>query len=268
MNRVWSLRDLRRLAAIAIVVVAAAYVALPLLASTRLVRDSIAVELSQWSGYRVSIGAAPEIGVWPGFRAKLSNVTLSEWASADGRPTITIEELELDLSPFAALRGNVEFSAARFVRPVFYLAKTDAGVKPPSLPLGSRIALSVMKARAMLATNPGRPNFADLPADAFGSVEIVDGAIAAGSSDSHQDLATDISGTIELPALNLPARIVLHGKINAEPISLDIHAGQPLLLLAGGLSQISASIDSGFLSASFDGAFQVDEVIEIGRAHV
>ncbi len=265
MNRTWSLRGLRRLAAIAVVALAVAYVALPLLASTRLVRDRIALELSDWSGYRVSIDAAPEISVWPGFRATLSNVTLSEWSRADGRPVVTVEELELDLSPLAALRGDVEFSAARFVRPVLYLSSKDTGLSLPPLPLGSRIARSVMMARIALATNSGQPNFTDLPTDAFGSVEIVDGAVASGGPQDHIDLATDISGTVELSALNLPGRIVGTGKVNAEPFAVDIRARQPLLLLAGGVSQLSASIESKPFSASFDGAFQIDEKIE-GKA--
>jgi len=262
MNRTWSLRGLRRLAAIAIVVLAAAYVALPLIASTRLVRNSIALELSEWSGYRVSIGAAPEISVWPGFRATLSNVTMSEWSSANGQPVISVDELELDLSPLAVLRGGVEFSAARFVRPVLYLASTETSVSLPPLPLGSRIARSVLTARLALAINPAGPNFTDLPADAFGSVEIVDATIAAGTPSDHSEIATDISATVDLPALNLPGRLTAAGKVNDEPVSIDIHAGQPLLLMAGGLSQLSARIDSKFLNASFDGAFQVDEKIE------
>jgi len=265
MRRTWSLRGLRRLAAIAIVALAAAYLALPLLASTRLVRDSIALELSEWSGYRVSIGAAPEVSVWPGFRATLSAVTLSDWSRADGRPVITVDELELHLSPFAALRGDVEFSAARFVRPVLYLPDTGAGVSLPALPLGSRIARSVLTTRVALATNAGQPDLADLPADAFGSVEIVDATIATGTPSDHSDLVTDISGNIDLPALNLPGRIAGTGTVNDEPVSIDIHAGQPLLLLAGGLSQVSAHIESRLLNASFDGAFQVDEKI-VGSA--
>jgi AsmA protein len=260
MNQTWSLRGLRRLAVAAVVMLTVAYLALPLVASTRLVRDSIALELSEWSGYRVAIATAPEIGVWPGFRATLSNVTLSD--RPDGGPVITVEELELDLSPLAALRGGVEFSAARFVRPVLYLASTDSGVSLPPLPLGSRIARSVLSARAALAFSPNSPNFTDLPADAFGSVTIVDGAIATGTPTDHIDLATDISGTIDLPALNLPGRIVGAAKLNDEPVSLDIHAGQPLLLLAGGVSQVTASVESKLLTASFDGTFQIDEKIE------
>lgn len=265
MHQIWSLRRLRRLAAAAVIVLAACYVALPLLASTRLVRDSIALELAEWSGYRVSLGAAPEISVWPGFRATLSNVTLSDWSRTDGRPVITVEELELDLSPLAALRGGVEFSAARFVRPVLYLDATETGVALPPLPLSSRIARSVMTARAALALNPNQPNFTELPADAFGSVEIVDGTVATGAPADQRDIAADISGTIDLPALNLPGRIVGTGRVNAAPVSVDIHAEQPLLLLAGGLSRLSARVESKLLSVTFDGAFQVDEKIE-GKA--
>lgn len=265
MNQIWSLRRLRRLAALAVVAIAAAYVAAPMLASTRLVRDSITLELSEWSGYRVSLGSAPEISIWPGLRAKLSNVTLSERSRADAPAVITIEELELDLSPLAVLRGGIAFSAARFVRPVLYLAKTDTGVSLPPLPSGSRIARSVLAARLALGLRPGSQELPDLPTDPFGSVEIVDGAISIGTPADHTDLATDVFGAIDWPALNFPGRVAGTGKLDGEPVAVDIHAAQPLLLLAHGLSPLSVKIESGLLNATFEGQYQIDEKIE-GKA--
>ena len=55
----------------AVVAIALAVAFFPLIASTQIVRDRIALEMSAWSGYRVSLGAAPEIDVLPTFRATL-----------------------------------------------------------------------------------------------------------------------------------------------------------------------------------------------------
>ena len=57
-----------------------ALAALPWIASTQIVRDRIAYELGLWSGYRVSLGAAPVLDVWPGFKATLENVAFHDWA--------------------------------------------------------------------------------------------------------------------------------------------------------------------------------------------
>ena len=42
-----------------VVVVAVMLAALPYFASTQIVRDRIAIEMSAWSGYRVELGDAP-----------------------------------------------------------------------------------------------------------------------------------------------------------------------------------------------------------------
>jgi len=74
--------------AIAALAVALAIAFVPFLASTRIVRDRIAYELGSWSGYRVSIGAAPEIEVWPGLRASVNNVTSGQPKAISAGPPI------------------------------------------------------------------------------------------------------------------------------------------------------------------------------------
>src|SRR4029453_6204731 len=86
----------------AIVVLALLVALFPLIASTQILRDRIALEMSAWSGYRVSLGAAPEINVFPTFRATLNNVTLSDWRDTQRRPVIEAERVEIDLSALAA----------------------------------------------------------------------------------------------------------------------------------------------------------------------
>src|SRR5215813_5490342 len=67
---------------------------LPLIASTRIVQDRIALEMSAWSGYRVELGAAPEIQIWPTFRAVLNDVSLSDWDDTSHRPVLEAESID------------------------------------------------------------------------------------------------------------------------------------------------------------------------------
>src|SRR5262245_27097496 len=71
---------------------------LPWIASTRIVRDRIALELSAWSGYRVELASGPEIQIWPIFKAVLSGVSLSDWDDKSRRPVLDAETIELELS--------------------------------------------------------------------------------------------------------------------------------------------------------------------------
>ena len=91
---------LSAIAAIAVLIVAA----LPMIASTRIVQDRIALEMSAWSGYRVDLSAAPEIEIWPSFKAVLSDVRLSDWDDESRKPVLDAERVELELSAVAALR--------------------------------------------------------------------------------------------------------------------------------------------------------------------
>ena len=92
------------LAVFAAVLLAAA---LPLIASTQIVRNRITQEMGAWSGYRVILGRAPEIRVWPNFHATLNDVTLAEWGTDGRSPVIRAERVEIDLSAIAALRGEL-----------------------------------------------------------------------------------------------------------------------------------------------------------------
>ena len=69
-------RSLWALVIVALAIVVAV-VALPYIASTRIVRDRIAGEISDWSGLKVSIGGSPHISVWPRFQAVLTDVSMS-----------------------------------------------------------------------------------------------------------------------------------------------------------------------------------------------
>ena len=105
-------RLIRRLVltlAAGVLVMLAVVAIIPFIASTQIVRDRIALELSMWSGYNVTLGEAPRIDIWPVFRAELANVTFREWGSAS-QPVIEAEAIVADLSAFSALRGNVVFT--------------------------------------------------------------------------------------------------------------------------------------------------------------
>jgi AsmA protein len=241
------------LAALAALVVLAllAVFALPWVASTQIVRDRIAYELGLWSGYRVSLGAAPVLDVWPGFKATLDNVAFYDWSSdwaddwtnepagRDRPPVLEAERLEITLSPLAALRGNIVFSAMSVHRPLL-----------PASPGGGRMVRAVEAARRVVADNPASPDAAAVPDIAFGTVEFFDGRIA----DAGGDVVTSLRGRIAWPSLNRTARVTASGIWRGENVSVEVSAAAPLLLMAGGQSAVGASLKSTLVEASFEGA--------------
>ena len=243
---------LSAIAAIAVLIVAA----LPMIASTRIVQDRIALEMSAWSGYRVDLSAAPEIEIWPSFKAVLSDVRLSDWDDESRKPVLDAERVELELSAIAALRGDVVISTAKLVRPILYVEPLGQNRYAPVAPKGGRIRNALDVARAVVAKNPGDPDVSELASESFGTVEFSDGQVVATNeaADGGEPIMTGLAGAIEWSALNRAASLSANGIWRGESFSIDASSAEPLVLFAGGTTQMSIDVKAAPASGSFSGA--------------
>lgn len=229
------------------------FVVLPFVASTRIVRDRIAWEMSAWSGYRVTIAGVPQIEVWPQFHAVLSEVTLSRWTDADERPVVEAERVEVGLSAMAALRGDVVFSSTRLIRPTIRVERREDGYYLPPLPESGRIGRSVDTARALLAVDAAKPDLGKLPADPLGPVEFRDGRVLATLDGKDEEIVTSLTGQANWPALNGAASLSASAIWRGEQVTLEASSARPLLLAAGGAAPLAFSVKAAPASLSFDG---------------
>ncbi|CAI2935942.1 AsmA_2 domain-containing protein [Aminobacter niigataensis] len=236
------------------VLIAVAVAAVPFVASTQIVKDRIAFEMSAWSGFRVSINGTPDIEIWPVFRATLTDVTLTDWEDEQGSPVIEAERVEIELSAFSALSGNVDFSDAHFLRPTVRLRRlADGGLELPQS-RGGRLTRAIELARATVSASPAEPDLSQMPSDEFGSVEFVDGRVVAVSDEGEDELLTDLTGKASLPALNKAGSLTATAIWRGEQAALELSSPRPLVLFAGGTAPIVASLKSAPVEASFDGA--------------
>lgn len=228
------------------------FAALPTIASTQIVRDRIAYELSVWSGYRVSLGEAPILDVWPMFRATLNDVAFHEWSRGDNPPVLEADRLEVSLSALSALRGNVVMSGVSMYRPLLRLTTAGSVIDLPASPGGGRMVRAVEAARKVLETNPDNPDRSALPSDGFGTVEFFDGRIATVNGDEG-DIVTSLSGKLTWPSLDRSASLTANGIWRGENISVEATSAQPLMFLAGGNAPVTAALKSPLLNAGFQG---------------
>ncbi|MEP4113992.1 MAG: AsmA family protein, partial [Nitratireductor sp.] len=156
--------------------------ALPYVASTQLVRNRIAQEIGNWTGYRVVLRGTPRIDVWPVLRADLADVAFLEWGEPNAPPVLQAERVELDLSAIAALGGEVSFSKMVLVRPRLRLKQTPGPFPLPAGTRGGRITRAINATRALVEANPAAPDTSLIPKDALGTVEFVDGQIVLANS--------------------------------------------------------------------------------------
>lgn len=237
--------------------------AVPFVASTQIVKDRIAFEMSAWSGFRVSFDGTPSIEIWPVFRATLKNVTLTDWDDEQGSPIIDAERVEIELSALSALSGNVDFSDAHFVRPTLRIKRrADGGYELPQS-RGGRLERSIERTQEMVAANPSEPDIKGLPSDKFGAVEFIDGRVVAVSDEGSDEILSDLTGKASWPALNKAGSMAATGVWRGEPVALELTSERPLLIFAGGSAPITASIKSAPVEASFEGTARLT-----GDAHV
>jgi AsmA protein len=244
---------------VAVLVIALAVATLPLVASTRIVRDRIAWEMSAWSGFRVTIDGAPRIEVWPNFRAILTDVTLSQWTETDAPPVIETERVEVSLSAMAALRGNVVFSTARLIRPTIRVQRAANGFFLPALPSGGRITRSIDTARAVVSANPAKPDLSKLPADPFGTVEFRDGRVVTSVDGKDAEILSSLSGQANWAALNSNATLSATGIWRGESVAVDAASPNPLVLFGGGAAPMTLSFKAAPAGFSFDGVASMSE---------
>ncbi|MGP2491384.1 AsmA family protein [Mesorhizobium sp. PUT5] len=236
-----------------VLVVTLSVAALPYIASTRIVRDRIAWEMSAWSGFRVAIDGDPQIQVWPKFSAVLTDVTLSKWTETNEPPVVEAERVEIDLSALAALRGDVVFSAVRLIRPTVRAEPGASGLLLPAAPTGGRIARAVDAARALVQAKPADPDVSKLPADEFGTVEFRDGRIVTLVNGAETDVVTSLTGQASWAALNAGATLSATGIWHGENVAVDLSSARPLLLFAGGTAPVTASLKAAPASFTFNG---------------
>jgi len=240
--------------AAAIVLAGAVFAATPYIASTRIVRDRIAAEISAWSGFKVDIGAPPEIEVWPRLRTVLTNVTFSDRDAPSAGAVGKVERMEIELSPLAAMRGDAVFKAARLVRPSLILGNDANGGLLGVFAGKGRIGTAVERTRAALAENPQSPG---LPAQPFGSVQVSEGQVFITRDGKTEPLVTNIDASLAWPAFDTAGSFAGRGAWRGETVSVDLRSAAPLMLLAGGTAPLRVSIESAPLSASFDGTAKV-----------
>lgn len=235
---------------LAILVVAA----LPLIASTQLVRDRIALEMTALTGYQVKLAAAPDIRIWPTFKAVVDSVSLSEPDQSELKPVLDAERVEIELSAIAALRGNVEIESVRLVRPTLYVSEISPDRYAPAAPRIGRIWSAVERARTAVAEDSVSPKLTGVGGSAFGTIEFSDGQIVDLAGGKGISLVTGISGAVEWDKLDRGASLSASGVWRGENFKVEAASDRPLLLFAGGPAPLSVRFNAAPVSASFEGS--------------
>jgi AsmA protein len=238
----------------------AVIVALPLLASSQLVGDHVAEEISEWSGYRIEFGSPPVIEVWPVLRAVIDDVSASPWRRADGRPVMTAARMEIELSALAALRGSTVFKSIRITDPVLFLPDETDSLPLPEPPDGGRPARAVAEMRLLLERDGTARGGGIERSDLLGTVDFANGRIVRRGPGGETVLMEGAAGRLAWPATDKPGEFRLAGKWRGEAVVVEARSSDPLALVAGGQSTLELKLDSELATTSVNGTVRLGQV--------
>lgn len=258
-----SLRLVLTIIVLAFAALVAGIFALPSIVSTDAIRVRLAQELSAWTGYSVELRQPPQLTVFPVFQASLSGVTLSKVGESGKAPFMTADRIDVELSPIDALLGHISFSETRLIHPRFRLNEPVTDL-PQLLTAAAnsqgRLGQVIREAKALVASNPSDPKVDQLVSQPFGRIVIENGSLAYRRFGSPlEEQVTDINGTLDWPQTSSPASFQGRANWRGEAAEINFTANQPLILLAGGLSNLTASITSKPLTLTFDGKANISQ---------
>ena len=258
------IRPLLAVIVILAVLFTGALAALPYIISTDAIRLHLAQNISAWTGYSVEIRQPPRLSFFPVFRASLSDVTLSKMGDAN-IPFMAAERIEVEMSPLDALFGRVAFSETRLIKAHFTLSEPVDDLPQFVNTLASssgRLGLAIRQARnvtAQRATNE-QANDKQLQTMPFGRLVLENSSVGFTTRNAEQqEKVTEINASINWPQTTSGATVKGKAVWHGETAEYNLNIAQPLLLLANGMSQITAQISSKPLTISFDGRSNISE---------
>ncbi|PQA71848.1 AsmA family protein [Brucella oryzae] len=258
---------------IALVILCAAAAAtllavVPFIVSTDAIRVRVAQEISAWTGYSVELRQAPRLKVFPVLRASLNGVTLSKLTDQGQKPLMSADRIDVELSPLDAIMGHISFSETQIVRPHVNL---DGPVSNFSQLLDAiassngRLGTAIRAQRALQQSGSGdNAQAAQQASQPFGRVVVRDGTIAFNRPGSEPEITSDeqitnVNATLEWPRTSSAATLKGSAKWRDETSQFSLTAAQALPLLAGGTSDVTASLTANPLSLTFQGKANISK---------
>ncbi|MGH6761878.1 MAG: AsmA family protein [Phyllobacterium sp.] len=242
---------------IAALFIAGLFAILPSIVSAELIRSRLAYEISAWTGYEVELHQAPQLSFFPIFRAALNDVTISQPGLDDAPPLMTADRIEVNLSLFSVLTGDVSFSDTKLIRPHFLLGETPADLKAVEATLMNntgRIGNVVRATRRAIDKKPADPDLSNVESQPFGRITFEGGTIIykrPGATGEKQ--ITKLNGTFNWPQTSVAASFQGSAVWAGETIEVDTTTDSPLLLIAGGTSPLRLKLTSAPMALTYNG---------------
>ncbi len=240
----------------------------PFIVSTDAIRIRVAQEISAWTGYSVELRQAPRLSVFPVLRASLNGVTLSKLTEQGQKPLMSADRIDVELSPLDAIMGHISFSETQIVRPHVNLegpVSNFSQLLDAIANSNGRLGTAIRAQRALMqSTADKNAQATGQTSQPFGRVVVRDGSVAFNRPGSEPEITNDeqiseVNATLEWPRTSSAATLKGSAKWRDETSQFSLTAAQALPLLAGGTSDVTASLTANPLSLTFQGKANISK---------
>lgn len=230
--------------------------ALPLVISSDAVRQSLIERAREITGREMTFSGDPSVSFSPFLGIEIQNVVFRDpFAVDDAPPILSMPELRAELSLASALKGNIVISHFRFIRPEFHLKIYSTGQTSWTFPQG-KVWKTLAEGRMVRDnTLPGEPpDIGAISNVSLGTFSVSDGMIVYDNAiTGTNETVTNFNGTLSWPDIRSAWKFSGNGIWRGDVFNLVSTAEQPIMLLAGGNSNITAEISSEPLNIRFTG---------------
>lgn len=230
--------------------------ALPYFISGDAVRAQLIQRAKQITGREMQFSGTPKVSLNPFLGIEINDVVFPDQFNGEGsKPILQMPKLKARLSIAAALSGQVVFSEIQFIRPVFNLKIYSTGQSSWHFPEG-KVWSALAEAQELIhqqnSTDP--VDTSKLTKINIGLFSVLDGVVEYENEiNGSIEKFTSLNATFNWNDTTSPWAFNGSSIWRGDLMQFDVSTQKPLLLMAGGASELAVTINSEPLNFEFDG---------------
>jgi uncharacterized protein involved in outer membrane biogenesis len=214
----------------------------PYLINSKVVKQQISEQVSEWAGLPVSVRGEPVVTVFPYLTVKLKDVRIVSNLGTDEPDLLAMDHLKAEMYWLPLLIGNFEVRRFNLVRPRFHLEARKDGSKSWGLEDGSLFSVKQSN------------NLTALENVDLGRFTIQNGQVRYIDEISQRDeKITDANLSVIWPSTERSAEVSGDMVWRGEPVTIRAASEKPMELITGGLSPLELEARSKQFEIKLEG---------------
>jgi AsmA protein len=243
-----------------VILISLAWVFIPSIVSTDLVKQRFELVISETIGQKVTFNTEPKITLWPNAKISLGAVTVGKTEISTEESLLIADSVSADMSLFSALFGEPSFSNYKLVRPTVQLEIYPDGTSnwlPTSNILGGLLNSNVSTQTTNLIVSASTEGPFDSNLFDFQNLEIEGGTVLLITDPGNEpEKISSINGRITRSSFTNTLTTNFEAIVRGEKINLNIVDLDTVNLIHGEVVDTNITLKSDLVNFSYNGEIQ------------